>query len=192
LTEDATERNKRRIILVSVLVLLIIVLSASAVLYYSRSGKSFECSSSISQTRSKELDLLSNFSVACIQIVNRSNDSTILNGLVYVAGSGTQQAQGFQNMTSFGNCNGFATSGPSCDGMIFNFSSSQELCFWMHDTLIPLQQDWIAQNGTVVSIYQAKPQNDSSVCHYAKYVLETAPFVQISLGNNVILNTNES
>jgi len=192
LTEDGTERNKRRTILVSVLVLILIVLSATAVLYYSRSGKSFECSSSISQTRSKELDLLSNFSVACIQIVNRSNDSTILNGLVYVAESGTQQAQGFQNVTSFENCNGFATSGPSCDGMIFNFSSSQELCFWMYNTLIPLQQDWIAENGTVVSVYQAKPENDSSVCYFAKYVLETGPSVPVSVGDFVILNSNET
>jgi len=148
--------------------------------------------SNIGQTHTVEQNLLSGFSIACIRILNKSNNSTILDGLVYVAEGGQEQTQGFQNVASFGDCNGFAMGGLTCDGMIFNFSSSQELCFWMHNTLIPLQQDWITQNGTIVSVYQAMPQNDSSVCHYAKYVLETAPNVPISLGNFVILNSNQT
>jgi len=89
------------------------------------------------------------------------------------------------NVTGFGNCNGFAGNGIECVGMLFNFSSNQEQCFWMHDTIIPLQQDWIAPNGTVLSIFQAQPENDTSVCHPAMYVLETSPQVAIPVGSVV-------
>jgi len=115
-----------------------------------------------------------------------------MDGLVYVADTGEEQAQGFMNVTSFGDCNGLAIGSLNCEGMIFNFSSPHYLCFWMHDTLISLQQDWIAQNGTVVSVYRANPLNDSSVCYYAKYVLETAPSAPIAIGDLVFLDSNQT
>jgi len=193
MTEDVEEKgSQRKVIVASILVLIITVLSASAVLYYSTTPKAFDCTNLNHTTQMTGQGLLSGFPIECIRILNRSNNSTISDGLVYVAENGQEQAQGFQYATSFGDCNGFATNGLSCDGMIFNFSSSQELCFWMHNTLIPLQQVWITQNGTVVSVYQAISQSDFSVCHYAKYVLETVPNVSISLGNSVILNSNQT
>jgi len=135
---------------------------------------------SISSETSGE-GLLSGFSIECMSIAD--NKSTILSGLVYVATSQAQQAQGFMNVTSFGNCNGAARAGLQCVGMIFNFSSNQEACFWMHDTAIPLQQDWISNNGTIVSAFQARPENDSSVCFFAKSVLETFPNASIPVGS---------
>jgi len=62
----------------------------------------------------------------------------------------------------------------------------------MHNTEIPLQQDWIAANGTVLYQYQAKPENDTSVCFPAKYVLETSPSSNVPLGSLVHLGTNSS
>ncbi len=120
------------------------------------------------------------------------NDSVVLNGLVYVANNGVQQQQGFQNVTGFGSCNGLVVGSVNCVGMIFNFTSTQDLCFWMHNTKIPLQQDWIASNGSVVYEYQANPENDSAVCYYGAQVLETSPTVSIPLGSLVVVDQNKS
>jgi uncharacterized membrane protein (UPF0127 family) len=136
--------------------------------------------------------LLNAFPVTCLKISDPQNGTKILDGLVYVAENSAEQAQGFQNVTSFGNCNGLASNGLSCVGMLFNFSTPQELCFWMHNTEIPLQQDWISANGTVVYVYQANPENDSPVCYMGKYVLETFPDADISLGNIVQFGRNGS
>ena len=89
------------------------------------------------------------------------------------------------NVTSFGNCNGAAVDGFECVGMLFNFTSSENLCFWMHDTEIALQQDWITANGTVVSIYQAQPENNSIVCHIGKFVLETSPDAPVPVNSTL-------
>lgn len=115
---------------------------------------------------------LYSFNVESIRIGN-------ISGNVYVASSTSEQTQGFQNVTSFGDCNGRE----NCIGMIFVWTSSQNLCFWMHDTKIPLEQTWIASNGTVIAVYEAQPLNDNSICHFASYVLETNPSVQIGVGD---------
>lgn len=119
---------------------------------------------------------LSAFSVESIRIGN-------LRGNVYVASSTSEQIQGFQNVTSFGDCNGRG----NCIGMIFVWTSSQNLCFWMHDTKIPLEQAWIASNGTVVAVYDAPAMNDNSVCHFASYVLETSPSAHIAVGDKFVV-----
>jgi hypothetical protein len=97
-----------------------------------------------SLTAGQSSGLLSKFPVTCIQITGVTNGSIELNGLVYVAENSAEQAQGFMNATDFGSCNGFANGDSKCVGMLFNFSSYEEQCFWMHDTKIPLQQDWVA------------------------------------------------
>ncbi len=126
------------------------------------------------QQQAQPIPLLSSFEVESITISNVS-------GFVYVASTNAEQVQGFQNVTSFGNCNGRG----SCIGMIFVFSGDQNLCFWMHNTKIPLEQVWIAGNGTVVAVYQAQPESDASVCHLASFVLETSPTMKIAVGDRL-------
>lgn len=138
------------------------------------------------QSQQKAISL-SNFAIESLQIVVRNGNQTI-SGFVYVAENASQLAQGFQGITSFGDCNGHATNASKCIGMMFVFPSSQELCLWMHNTIIPLQQVWISGNGTVIATYQAQPESDSAVCHNATYVLETSPNMQISIGDGIYQN----
>jgi uncharacterized membrane protein (UPF0127 family) len=119
---------------------------------------------------------LSSFQVESIRIGN-------LSGNVYVASTSAEQTQGFQNVTSFGDCNGKG----NCIGMIFVWNTTQNLCFWMHDTKIPLEQTWIASNGSVIAVYEAQAMDDNSVCHYASYVLETSSSAQIAVGYKLTL-----
>ena len=166
---------------------LLITIIALAQIYYliapMPAQQSFLCAPNSVSAKPSSPGLLANFPTSCINITSADRKSTILNGMVYVAGTASQQAQGFMNVTNFGTCNGSANGNARCVGMIFNFTSSQDLCFWMHDTKIPLQQDWIAGNGTIVYEYQAQPESDASVCFFAKYVLETFPNASIPIGS---------
>ncbi|MEM0143604.1 MAG: DUF192 domain-containing protein [Candidatus Parvarchaeum sp.] len=60
-------------------------------------------------------------------------------------------------------------------GMLFVFNSSQQVCMWMANTRIPLEQSWILQNGTINFIKNAKPFDLNMTCAYGNYVLETPP-----------------
>lgn len=118
---------------------------------------------------------LSGFPVEEITITNPTNGS-VVNGLVYVANTTQEQVQGFQNATSFGDCNGFSKiHSMQCIGMIFVTPNTSSLCFWMHNTPLPLRQAWISSGGVVTYIYQAQPESDKSVCQNAQDVLETSP-----------------
>jgi uncharacterized membrane protein (UPF0127 family) len=130
---------------------------------------------------------LSTFAVHGIEIVNHTNGS-VTHGLVYFASTTPEQIQGFQNVQSFGNCNGLSKNeSTQCLGMIFVTTSTQDLCFWMHNTPLPLQQVWISSNGTVLYIYQAQPESLKNVCQSAVDVLETSPSTPISLGDKIVL-----
>jgi uncharacterized membrane protein (UPF0127 family) len=130
---------------------------------------------------------LSAFPVEGIEIFDHANGTTV-RGLVYVASTTQQQVQGFQNVTSFGDCNGLSKNqSTQCLGMIFVTTTTQNLCFWMHNTPLPLQQVWISSNGTVVYIYQAQPESSKTVCQTAMNVLETHPNITISLGDEIVL-----
>jgi uncharacterized membrane protein (UPF0127 family) len=131
---------------------------------------------------------LSGFKVESLRII-AENKSTVVSGFVYVANISAEQIQGFQNVTNFGNCDGFASSSSECIGMIFVFSGNQNQCFWMHNTILPLQQDWIQGNGTVSEIYEAHPETDYTVCYPATFVLETSPNETISVGDTVVQGT---
>jgi uncharacterized membrane protein (UPF0127 family) len=165
-----------------VLVALIILISIAAFFYYEES----QGSPSVP---------LSSFQIDRITISNAtsgisSSSNSEVQGLVYVASSNAQQIQGFQNVTNFGNCNGLSrNSSTQCIGMIFEMSSTQNLCFWMHDTPLPLQQVWISSNYKVVYIYQAQPESDKNVCQNGMDVLETHPNVTISLGEVITLSS---
>lgn len=148
---------------------------------------SVEAHRSISSSRSQisnSSKLLSGFGVECIEIKNNESNSIVMS-YGYVASNSSQQSQGFQNVTDFGNCNGFASQNNECLGMMFVFQSDQNLCFWMHNTPLPLLQAWISQNNTVVALYHAQPETDTTVCHNAMYVLESAPSNNITLGDKI-------
>lgn len=66
---------------------------------------------------------------------------------------------------------------PEDRGMLFLFSQTQDLSFWMKNTLIPLDIIYIAEDGRVVDIIQADPCRASRCPSYlakapGKYVLE--------------------
>ena len=72
--------------------------------------------------------------------------------------------------------------------MLFAFPNQSSKCFWMEQTLIPLEQAWIASNGMVVAVYDAAPLSTASVCHNGTYVLETnATYMPLGIGERVSL-----
>lgn len=60
------------------------------------------------------------------------------------------------------------------DGMLFVFEEPGVQCFWMRNTLLPLQVAFVADDGIVVNVDEMKPQTDDSHCSTApvRYVLE--------------------
>lgn len=184
--------------LLTILLTVLVLGSLSAYYFVFSSSKqlSKSCSPSssvLSVTKSGQEDsLLFEFPVTCLRITNSTNGSIILNGFIYVAENQQEQQQGFMNVTSFGNCNGFAVGSEGCVGMLFNFTIPEDQCFWMENTEIPLQQDWIAANGTVLFIYQASPETETTICHFAQYVLETSPAAPITLGSVVSFGENST
>lgn len=53
---------------------------------------------------------------------------------------------------------------PTQEGMLFIFDEPSIQCFWMRNTLIPLSIAFLADDGTVVSMADMQPQNDTSHC----------------------------
>jgi hypothetical protein len=51
----------------------------------------------------------------------------------------------------------FRRSVPANHGMIFPYQPSQEVAFWMKNTLVPLDMIFIRSDGTIVRIVTAKP-----------------------------------
>ena len=60
------------------------------------------------------------------------------------------------------------------DGMIFVFDRPGQQCFWMKNTLIPLDAAFIDDDGVVINIEQMAPQTLDNHCSEkpARYVLE--------------------
>jgi uncharacterized membrane protein (UPF0127 family) len=60
------------------------------------------------------------------------------------------------------------------DGMLFVFEGLAERCFWMKNTLIPLQTAFVADDGSIVNIVDMAPQTLNSHCSQkpVRYVLE--------------------
>jgi uncharacterized membrane protein (UPF0127 family) len=60
------------------------------------------------------------------------------------------------------------------DGMLFIFPQATKQCFWMKNTLIPLQIAFLADDGRVVNLDEMQPQTLNSHCSAqpVRYVLE--------------------
>lgn len=52
-------------------------------------------------------------------------------------------------------------------GMLFVFSKSQELCFWMRNTSIPLSIAYIDENAKVIDMFDMQPLDERSICSTA-------------------------
>jgi len=63
---------------------------------------------------------------------------------------------------------------PANEGMLFVFEGPATQCFWMKNTLIPLDAAFLADDGTIVNIEAMKPLSEASHCSAkpVRYVLE--------------------
>lgn len=59
-------------------------------------------------------------------------------------------------------------------GMLFVFDQTSQQCFWMKNTLLPLDVAFIADNGTVVNTHTMKPRTLNAHCSTkpVRFVLE--------------------
>lgn len=112
----------------------------------------------------------------------------------YLATTQQEWDLGYMNAKTLGNnCVMLSRAGfDDCTqkGMLFAFPNQSSKCFWMENTLIPLEQVWIGSNGMIMAVYDAKPLSTASVCHNATYVLETnATYMPLGIGEHVSLAT---
>lgn len=63
---------------------------------------------------------------------------------------------------------------PVQEGMLFVFGESSVKCFWMKNTDLPLTAAFVADDGTIVTLADMKPQTTDSHCSKkpVRYVLE--------------------
>ena len=68
----------------------------------------------------------------------------------------------------------FRASMPANEGMLFAFDRPDQQCFWMKNTLIPLDIAFVEDSGAIVNIEQMKPQTVGQHCSQkpVRYVLE--------------------
>ncbi len=68
----------------------------------------------------------------------------------------------------------FRESMPANHGMLFVFDQPGQQCFWMKNTLLPLDVAFIADNGTIVNTDRMKPSTLDSHCSSrpVRFVLE--------------------
>ena len=68
----------------------------------------------------------------------------------------------------------FRSAMPANEGMLFTFERAGQQCFWMKNTLIPLDAAFVDDNGRVVNIGHMKPQTLEGHCSEkpVRFVLE--------------------
>jgi uncharacterized protein len=68
----------------------------------------------------------------------------------------------------------FRASMPTNEGMLFSFERPAKQCFWMKNTLIPLDAAFVDDSGAIVNIEHMKPQTLDGHCSEkpVRYVLE--------------------
>jgi uncharacterized membrane protein (UPF0127 family) len=114
-------------------------------------------------------------SIASISINGKSYN-------VYLATTAQQQEQGLMNRTTMGGCNGYG----NCLGMLFVFKNNTQLCFWMKDTKMPLEQYWI-RNNTIYTSIRGAPYSTKATCNYGDWVLETNTSSNVSIGQKIFI-----
>jgi uncharacterized membrane protein (UPF0127 family) len=108
----------------------------------------------------------------------------------YLATTPYEWDLGYMNVTSLGeNCNMSTQTGfDNCrqKGMLFEFYNQSVKCFWMKNTIIPLEQVWIGSNGVILYVYNATPLSTVPICHLGTYVLETNTiYIPIQVGDTL-------
>jgi uncharacterized membrane protein (UPF0127 family) len=68
----------------------------------------------------------------------------------------------------------FRATMPTNEGMLFTFERPAQQCFWMKNTLIPLDAAFVDDSGAIVNIEHMKPQTLDGHCSDkpVRYVLE--------------------
>ncbi len=63
---------------------------------------------------------------------------------------------------------------PANHGMLFAFEHAGQQCFWMKNTLLPLDIAFVADDGTIVNLDRMKPQTLDAHCSTGpvRFVLE--------------------
>lgn len=63
---------------------------------------------------------------------------------------------------------------PQQEGMLFEFKTPSQQCFWMKNTLIPLTAAFVADDGTIVNLEDMQAQTTASHCSVkpVRFVLE--------------------
>jgi uncharacterized protein len=63
---------------------------------------------------------------------------------------------------------------PANEGMLFTFERAGQQCFWMKNTLIPLDAAFVDDSGAIVNIEHMKPQTLDGHCSQkpVRFVLE--------------------
>jgi uncharacterized membrane protein (UPF0127 family) len=63
---------------------------------------------------------------------------------------------------------------PQSEGMLFAFEQASQQCFWMKNTILPLNAAFIADDGTIVNLADMKPQTTDAHCSEqpVRWVLE--------------------
>ena len=111
---------------------------------------------------------LNEFPVRSISLTNKANN-TKTDYNVYIAATPLLMQKGYMNATNLGNCDNKG----NCLGMLFVFNTSQDICMWMKNTEIPLNQIWFNSNGIIVKEAKAQPYSTNEICAYGEFVLET-------------------
>ncbi len=110
--------------------------------------------------------LNSRFNVTNVTVYNGNRIRTYH---AYLAASPAQQAEGYMNVSTIGNCDGMG----GCIGMVFAFDQYGTQCFWMENTALRLKQTWLDYNGYPAYSYNATPFSKAVLCHAGTYVVET-------------------
>ena len=104
------------------------------------------------------------------------NTCKVLNETVYIAASGYQQTRGMMFRNSF----------EGAYGMLFVMNSGEQVCMWMENTKIPLEQVWINSNGNISFIKNAIPYSTNITCAQGEYVLEV-PYNTINSSGSFLI-----
>lgn len=150
---------------IAVIAILVVIAVAAAAYYLASMQKVLGPAASNSLLNAR-------FKVA--NITEHYNNTTFVKS-VYLALSVQQQAEGYMNVSTVGNCNNAG----QCIGMLFVFQNQTNLCFWMENTAIPLRQTWLNQSGYPTYTYIGAPYSTQPICSYGQYVIETEPNVSI-------------